>query len=69
VLSVEYANTIVTDVPADMDRPALAAAAECPDNDSMPYPPSCLIFMEGKPASDIGRRPVAEKVWWLTLPR
>jgi hypothetical protein len=61
VLSVEYGNNIVMDVPADTDRSALAAAAECPDNDSMPYPPSCLIFMQGKPASDVGRRPAAEK--------
>jgi hypothetical protein len=59
-LSVEYGNSIVMDGPADADRPALAAAAECPDNDSMPYPPSCLIFMQGKLASEIGRRPAAD---------
>src|SRR6185369_14433542 len=60
-LGVEYGNNIVMDVPADTDRPALAAAAQCPDNDSMPYTPNCLIFMQGKPASDVGRKPAAEK--------
>jgi hypothetical protein len=61
VLGVEYGNNTVLDVPTDTDKTALAAAAECPDNDSMPYPPSCLIFMQGKLASDIGRKPAAQK--------
>ena len=47
MLSIEHGNYIFTDVPARTDRSALAAA-ECPDNDNMPYPASCLIFLGGE---------------------
>jgi hypothetical protein len=58
MLSIEHGNYIFTDVPARTERSALAAA-ECPDNDNMPYPASCLIFLEGKPASEVRHRSAA----------
>ncbi len=61
MLSIEHGNHIFTDVPTRTERSALAAAADCPDNDNMPYPASCLIFLEGKLASEVRRRRVAER--------
>ena len=61
MLSIEYGNHIFTDVPTRTERSALAAAADCPDNDNMPYPASCLIFLEGKLASEVWRRRAAER--------
>jgi hypothetical protein len=60
MLSIEHGNRIFTDVPTRTERPALAAA-DCPDNDSMPYPASCLIFLEGKLASEVRHRGAAGK--------
>jgi len=61
MLSIEHGNHIFTDVPTRTERSALAAAADCPDNDNMPYPASCLIFLEGKLASEVRRRRAAER--------
>ena len=38
MLSIEHGNHIFTDVPTRTERSALPAAADCPDNDNMPYP-------------------------------
>src|SRR5215470_412940 len=54
VLVIEHGHQIFTDAPAGMDRPDLAVAA-CPDNDNMPYPASCLSFLQGEPALQIRR--------------
>ena len=48
MLSIEHGNHIFTDAPTRTERSALAAAADCPDNDNMPYSASCLIFLERK---------------------
>ena len=61
MLSIEHGYHIFTDVPTRTERSALAAAADCPDNDNMPYPASCLIFLEGKLASEVRRRRAAER--------
>ena len=61
MLSVEHGNHIFTDVPTRTERSALAAAADCPDNDNMPYSASCLIFLEGKLESEVRRRGAAER--------
>jgi len=59
MLSIEHGNHIFTDVPTRTERSALAAAADCPDNDNMPYSASCLIFLEGKLESEVRRRGAA----------
>jgi hypothetical protein len=59
MLSIEQGNHIFTDAPTRTDRLALAAAADCPDNGNMPYPASCIMFLEGKPAAQ--RPPVGER--------
>ena len=41
MLSIEHGNHIFTDVSTRTERSPLAAA-DCPDNDSLPYPASCL---------------------------
>src|SRR3979411_3516372 len=61
MLSVEHGHPIFTDVPTRTERSALAAAADCPDNDNMPYSASCLIFLEGKLESEVRRRGAAER--------
>jgi hypothetical protein len=53
MLSIEHGNHIFTDAPTRTERSALAAAADCPDNDNMPYSASCLIFLERKLESEI----------------
>jgi hypothetical protein len=58
MLSIEHGNHIVADVPAHTERSA-PAAADCPDNDNMPYPASCLISLEGKRASEVQHRGAA----------
>src|SRR5262245_43727229 len=58
MLSIEQGNHIVTDTPARTERSALAAA-DCPDNDNMPYPASGLIFLEGTRASELRHRGAA----------
>jgi hypothetical protein len=58
MLSIEHGNHIVTDIPTRTERSALAAA-DCPDNDNMPYPASCLIFLAGKLASEVRHRGAA----------
>ena len=37
MLSIEHGNHIFTDAPTRTERSALPAAADCPDNDNMPY--------------------------------
>ena len=58
MLSIEQGNHIFTDVSTRTERSPLAAA-DCPDNDSLPYPASCLMFLEGKLASDVRHRSAA----------
>jgi hypothetical protein len=58
MLSIEHGNHIFTDGPTRTERPALAAA-DCPDNDSMPYPARCLMFLEGKLAFEVRHRGAA----------
>jgi len=60
MLSIEHGNHIFTDVSTRTERSPLAAA-DCPDNDSLPYPASCLMFLEGKLASDVRHRSAAGK--------
>jgi hypothetical protein len=60
MLSIEHGNHIVTEELSRTERSALAAA-DCPDNDSMPYPASCLMFLEGTLASDAHHRGAAGK--------
>jgi hypothetical protein len=57
-VGIEHGHHISTDVPTTTKLSALAAATECPDNGTLPYPASCLVFMEGKIASEM-RRPIA----------
>src|ERR1700704_1181125 len=64
MLSIEHGNHIFTDVSTRTERSPLAAA-DCPDNDSLPYPASCLIFLEGKLASDVRHRSAAGKAGHL----
>ena len=61
MLSIEHGNHIFTDASTRTERSALAAAADCPDNDNMPYSASCLIFLEGKLESEVRRRSAAER--------
>jgi hypothetical protein len=56
-LGLEHSHHVFTDLPTHRELSAQAAAARCPDNDTMPYPASCLAFMESSGASD-RRRPV-----------
>ncbi len=60
LLIIERGHHIVVDVPTRAERSALAAAAACPDNDTMPYPASCLAFLKGNRVSEVGRRRGAE---------
>jgi len=68
MLSIEHGNQIFTDVSTRTERSPLAAA-DCPDNDSLPYPASCLMFLEGKLASDVRHRSAAGKAALARLPR
>jgi hypothetical protein len=52
MLGFEHSHHVFTDVPTYAELSAQAAAAQCPDNDTMPYPASCLTFMESSGASD-----------------
>jgi hypothetical protein len=49
-LIIEHGHHVFTDVPP---RPGPSAIAQCPASDTMPYPTSCLAFLEGKTA--VGR--------------
>jgi hypothetical protein len=42
--------------PSSSARAELARAAACPDNDTMPYSASCIAFLEGEPATSLGRK-------------
>src|SRR5262249_14876737 len=44
---MEHAHRIVADAPTPVDRDVLAAAAACPDNESVPYSKTCIDFMQG----------------------
>jgi hypothetical protein len=59
VLSIEHGNHIFTDLPTRTERSDLAAA--CPDNDNMPYPASCLAFLESEFASQVRRGRAVER--------
>ena len=61
MLSIEHGNHIFTDVPVRTERSALEAAADCSDNDNMPYTANCLIFLEGKLASEVRPSRAAER--------
>ena len=61
MLSIEHGNHIFTDVPVRTERSAPEAAADCSDNDNMPYTANCLIFLEGKLASEVPRPRAAER--------
>jgi hypothetical protein len=52
MVGLEHGHHVFTDVPTRTQLTAVAAAAQCPDNDIMPYPASCLGFMEPSSASD-----------------
>jgi hypothetical protein len=60
MLSIEHGNHTFTDAPTRTERSALAAA-DCPGNDSMPYPESCLIFLDAKLESDVRHLDAAGK--------
>jgi len=60
VIVIEHGHQIFTDAPGRMDRSDLAAAG-CPDNDNMPYPASCLSFLQGAPAPQVRRGLTAER--------
>ena len=60
MLSIEHGNHTFTNAPTRTERSALAAA-DCPDNDSMPYPASCLIFLDAKLESDVRHLDAAGK--------
>jgi len=47
VLCMEHAHRIVADAPTPVDGDVLAAAAACPDNESVPYSRTCIDFMQG----------------------
>ena len=60
MLSIEHGNHTFTNAPTRTERSALAAA-DCPGNDSMPYPESCLIFLDAKLESDVRHLDAAGK--------
>ena len=53
-LWIEHGHHIVLEAPPPADLAALARAAACPDNDTMPYSASCIAFLEGAPSSRPG---------------
>lgn len=60
MLSIEHGNHTFTNAPTRTERSALAAA-DCPGNDSMPYPESCLTFLDAKLESDVRHLDAAGK--------
>ena len=54
VLWIEHGRRIDIGTPADSAVVA-PIAAHCPDNDNVPYSTACIVFMEGRVASDRDR--------------
>lgn len=54
---LERSHRVVIDAPAATDPISLAAAAGCPDNDTMPYGEKCVAFLK-VPAKPGGHRQV-----------
>jgi hypothetical protein len=46
-LWIEHGHRIVIDAPAPADVAAMARAASCPENDTVPYGASCIAFLQG----------------------
>jgi hypothetical protein len=69
MLSIEHGNHIFTDVPVRTERSALEAAAECSDNDNMPYTANCLIFWRGSLHPRCGARVRQREAPWHSLPQ
>ena len=44
-LLIEHGHSVVIDAPAVAELQTRAAAAACPDNDTMPYDPRCLDYL------------------------
>jgi hypothetical protein len=53
-LWLEHGHRVVIDAPFAADATSQAAAAGCADNDTMPYNPSCIAFLNG--ATETGMR-------------
>jgi hypothetical protein len=51
VLWIEHGRRIDIGTPADAAVVA-PIAANCPDNDNVPYSAACIVFMQGRAASD-----------------
>ena len=48
-LWIEQGHRVVIDAPAAAEAPLLAAAAACPENDTLPYGERCLDFLNVPP--------------------
>ena len=50
-LWVENGHRVIIDAPTEDELAAVAAAAACPDNDTVPYSARCLEFLKGASVS------------------
>jgi hypothetical protein len=46
-LWIEQGHRIVIEASPPADLASFARAAACPDNDTVPYSPSCIAFLQG----------------------
>ena len=55
-LWLEHGHRVVIDAPFAADATSQAAAAGCAENDTMPYGPSCIAFLNGATETGMHRR-------------